>query len=110
MNITFIDDQTLTNGIEAYSTKYRVLHLRELSEPLLLDEPTSEHYIQAQKFASTVHEEEIRLARTPNSEGIPENCKKMKELNWSIETVWLFCCLGIVKRKSQARSSILPIN
>jgi len=38
MDITFIDDQTLTNGIEAYSTEYRVLHLRELSEKLLLDE------------------------------------------------------------------------
>jgi ribA/ribD-fused uncharacterized protein len=28
--------------------------------------PTSEHYFQAQKFAGTRHEEEIRLAPTPN--------------------------------------------
>ena len=27
--------------------------------------PTSEHYFQAQKFAGTVHEEEIRAARSP---------------------------------------------
>ena len=27
--------------------------------------PTSEHYFQAQKFAGTSHEEEIRLARSP---------------------------------------------
>ena len=26
---------------------------------------TSEHYFQAQKFAGTVHEEEVRLAKTP---------------------------------------------
>lgn len=32
MNIIFIDDQTLSNGIKAYSTEYRVLQLRELSE------------------------------------------------------------------------------
>jgi N-glycosidase YbiA len=27
--------------------------------------PTSEHYFQAQKFAGTEHEEQVRLARTP---------------------------------------------
>ena len=27
--------------------------------------PTSEHYFQAQKFAGTEHEEEVRLAKTP---------------------------------------------
>jgi len=27
--------------------------------------PTSEHYFQAQKFAGTLHEEEIRLVRSP---------------------------------------------
>ena len=27
--------------------------------------PTSEHYFQAQKFAGTRHEEEIRMAKTP---------------------------------------------
>jgi len=29
--------------------------------------PTSEHYFQAQKFAGTAHEEEIRLAKTPSA-------------------------------------------
>lgn len=36
--------------------------------PLVLDGkrwPTSEHYFQAQKFAGTPHEEEVRQARTP---------------------------------------------
>jgi N-glycosidase YbiA len=28
--------------------------------------PTSEHYFQAQKFAGTPHEEEIRLTKKPN--------------------------------------------
>jgi ribA/ribD-fused uncharacterized protein len=28
--------------------------------------PTTEHYFQAQKFAGSEHEEEIRLARTPS--------------------------------------------
>jgi N-glycosidase YbiA len=27
--------------------------------------PTSEHYFQAQKFAGTTHEEQVRLAKTP---------------------------------------------
>lgn len=30
-----------------------------------VDWPTSEHYFQAQKFAGTLHEEEVRLARSP---------------------------------------------
>ena len=36
--------------------------------PITLDGarwPTSEHYFQAQKFAGTPHEEQVRLARTP---------------------------------------------
>lgn len=37
MNIIFIENQTLINGIQAYSKEYRVLHLRELSEEVLLD-------------------------------------------------------------------------
>lgn len=38
--------------------------------PLVLDGkrwPTSEHYFQAQKFAGTPHEEEVRQARTPSA-------------------------------------------
>ncbi|WP_169089680.1 hypothetical protein [Paenibacillus sp. PL91] len=38
MNILFIDDQTISIGIEAYSTEYRVLQLRELSEQIQLDD------------------------------------------------------------------------
>lgn len=55
MNIIFIDDQTLSNGIESYSSEYRVLQLRELSEQLHLDERKN-----TLKNENTLNENELK--------------------------------------------------
>lgn len=55
MNIIFIDEQTLSNGIESYSSEYRVLQLRELSEQLQLDERKN-----TLKNENTLNENELK--------------------------------------------------
>lgn len=70
--------------------------------------PTSEHYFQAQKFVGTEHEEQIRLAETPNeAANMGRSRKKPLRTDW--ELVKDSIMYGVVYEKFSSNENLRKI-